>query len=543
MDDSNFLCVNCFSPYEPGEDRNSVCPHCGYNNRIPRPQGALPAMVKLHDRYLIGRVTYVNSEGITYNSYDTATDKRVDVREFFPFRLSYREKNKIYPNDGLEELYRRYSREFAEMARGIAKLSTSGGIVPLLDAFKDNNTSYLVYRHYTGVSLSSYVKKKGPLPWEKAKELFIPLMPSLSSMYRFGVKHLGVSPETLRICDDGRLRLTGFSIPSVRVAVSKLKPDLVPGCAAFEQYSQIYDCGETTDVYGYAASLFFALTGSLPENAIDRNKNPRLLIPRGISSSLPRNVLRALSNALQVRQETRTGSFERFRTELTSSTRILSDTSETEAITRLPGTRQYTPQKRRGLPVRLWLILSFFIALGVLGGSSYYVVTHTDYFDKAYNQTLDLVEGSDSTAAETVSVPDMVGDKYSDWLSLVSQDDSYQFSITVSEELFSSDVSAGCIISQNPSGGGRVEKGGTVYLVVSRGPTTQTLPSIKGKKFSKIKSTLEELGLTPVEVNEPSSTIKSGVVLGYSDYEEGDTVEYGSTIRVRVSSGSDSSDG
>ncbi len=112
--------------------------------------------------------------------------------------------------------------------------------------------------------------------------------------------HLGISPDTLLIMRDGKMKLGSFSIGAVRQMDTDLPPELIPGCAAVEQYIMGDTLTEATDVYGFAASLFFALTGALPPEAPRRRSDARLLIPNAVMRSLPPYVISALANALQV---------------------------------------------------------------------------------------------------------------------------------------------------------------------------------------------------------------------------------------------------
>ncbi len=84
----------------------------------------------------------------------------------------------------------------------------------------------------------------------------MPVLSALSAIHAAGIRHLGISPDTLHIMKDGRMKLDGFCIGAVRRMNSDLPPDLVAGCAAMEQYVMDYLPNEATDVYGFAASLF-----------------------------------------------------------------------------------------------------------------------------------------------------------------------------------------------------------------------------------------------------------------------------------------------
>lgn len=536
------LCVNCMKPIDLTIGKGEICPHCGYNNRTPQIEGALPYRSALKQRYILGRVRAKNSEGFTYTALDTGSGKRVDIREFAPTEICTRNNKRIYPYDGYADLYSELRQEFSEVARGLVKIRTSNAVFRMIDAFQDNNTSYLVFEHHPSETLRSYIKRNGSLSWNQAKELFVPMMGSLSAMHRSGLMHLGISPDTLRVCGDGKMRLSDFCIPTVRQTGTDLAPDLVSGCAAYEQYSTLFDCAETTDVYGFAASLLFALSGTLPKSAIERNKDPKLLIAKEVLHSLPENVIKALAAALQVKQENRTGSFERFRVELTESSRQLSNMSETSAIRDLPGSYDYTPQRRRGLPTKFFLIFSFVLSAAVFALAGYWLVTDYDIAGKITGYIDKIETETENNTVETVTVPDMVGDSYTDWLTQLQDSTVYQFTLNVTSEEFSDEYAEGIIMHQTPAGEGRVEKNGAVDIVVSKGSTTRTLPDIRGIKFSEALTTLEDMGFVVEKTETYSSGVNSGVCICYGgDFNTGDSLEYGSTVEVLVSIGRDPS--
>jgi len=101
--------------------------------------------------------------------------------------------------------------------------------------------------------------------------------------------------------------ITGFAVNAVRRRGTLLIEELYPGCAAVEQYSSKAVCGEMSDVYALAATMFYALTGSLPKEAPERLNDQRLLISKEVLKNLPPFAVTAIANALQVKQETRTG--------------------------------------------------------------------------------------------------------------------------------------------------------------------------------------------------------------------------------------------
>lgn len=116
---------------------------------------------------------------------------------------------------------------------------------------------------------------------------------------------------------------------------------------------------ESTDVYGFAASLFFALTGELPQDALKRREDPRLLIPTNILRTIPPHVVTALANALQVMPDKRTTTFERLRAELSAAPTITATIEGPELSEGLEN--REPPQKKEHTAA--WMLIPCLVAL------------------------------------------------------------------------------------------------------------------------------------------------------------------------------------
>ena len=530
------LCRNCFAalPEGPG---NIPCPSCGWDNSKSQPRDALPFDTVLAGRYQVGRAKARNGEGFTYAALDLTNRKTVEVREFFPTPLAAREGVMVEPVSGQASLFGQYLDDFIELSKGISRLREVSVVQSVLEIFQENGTAYTVYEDVPSMSLRRFVEQSGGgLGWNQVNTLFQPVLSALGLMNSLGLCHLGVSPETVRITREGRLLMTGFSIQAARHAGSGIEPDLYPGCAAVEQYDPKAVCGEVTDVYGFTATLLYCLTGQLPLAAPKRLQDQRLMISREVLKTLPPFAVTAIANGMQVKQSLRTGSFQRFKTELSSAPSIVNQVDETDAIRRLPPVELDLP-KNRGLPPVVWLLGSCVITLVAL------LIVASLWLGEQGMSFADIkkIFQDSSSAAQTLEVPQMVNESYEEWEQQVGQD-PYDFTLKISTREFSDTVEEGNIISQDPFPGETIAPGGTVLVTVSKGSATRTLPGIDGISFADLQTALTEDGFSPVKVEEASDDIEAGYVIRYQDNAPGDALEYGSTVTVVVSTGPQSGD-
>jgi serine/threonine-protein kinase len=79
---------------------------------------------------------------------------------------------------------------------------------------------------------------------------------------------------------------------------------------------------------------------------------------------------------------------------------------------------------------------------------------------------------------------------------------------------FSARVAKGSVIGTNPAIGSRVSKGGTVLLIVSKGPHMIAVPQVTGSPLATAQAALRHAGLVPGKVvQQTSTTIASGIVI------------------------------
>ena len=108
------------------------------------------------------------------------------------------------------------------------------------------------------------------------------------------------------------------------------------------------------------------------------------------------------------------------------------------------------------------------------------------------------------------------------------------------EEVFSGEVEAGKIISQNPQAGTQLEKGAVIMLRVSLGPeqTQVKIPNLIGQSEMDAIVILTELGLTPGEITQTTNDDPTLVdKICYQSYSVGAYVDAGTTVDMKISVG------
>lgn len=495
MINPNNLCPGCMNE----KVTEGKCPICGYNPEEPQNPSYLAPGYMLDARYCIGKVIDQNGESVTYLGYDTVTATTVNIREFMPVGLCERDVDgaTIIMLSGCEYSFNDSLEKFIELSRELFRLNELPALFDVLDVRESNNTAYRVTRDVPGISLREFLMRNGGiLKWDQARSLFAPLVASISALHKAGIVHRGISPDTLIVGKDGKLRLNGFLIPECRTAKSALTSQLFPGFAAVEQYGVAGTQGPWTDVYAFAATIYRTLVGNPPPEATERLENDNMTIPAKIARETPKAVLETLANALQVLPDDRTQNIDDMRRGLSVSSvqvsagvgvgvgvgtgvqagQVIANNQRNAAPQRAE-----KPKKKKGtglyglvagiVTAFLLAVIIFFVlyTLGVFSGDS---------DTTSSGNGLESVQSFTSVPSELESLPsatngklelvNFVGHNYTDVILNQDYKDNLKFKISYKE--YSDEYMKGQIISQNPKVGEIVDVGTTVEMVVSLGP-------------------------------------------------------------------------
>lgn len=136
-----------------------------------------------------------------------------------------------------------------------------------------------------------------------------------------------------------------------------------------------------------------------------------------------------------------------------------------------------------------------------------------------------------------VTIPKVEGRKLEQAESLLSQ---MNLSYEISSKQFSDIIPEGSVIKQLPAAGAKVKSGRPVYITLSKGKEKVVVPALKNKTLREARIELMKRGLVlgnvEYEYNEETpkdSVFSQSIIIG-------EKVEFGDTVSVKVSLGSES---
>ncbi|MCG8380556.1 MAG: SUMF1/EgtB/PvdO family nonheme iron enzyme, partial [Proteobacteria bacterium] len=293
---------------------------------MDNPRNALSPGYQLH-WYTIKKILGQGGFGITYLAEDTNLDQEVAIKEFLPVEMAVRDQSaSVHPVSGeYGEQFKWGLDRFMSEAQTLARFKHPN-IVRVFTVFPENNTAYMVMEYEHGRGLHELLKNKNTLSEAKLKAIVLPILDGLKKVHAAGFIHRDIKPANIFIREDGSPVLLDFG--SARQSFGQQTRTLTtmvsPGFAPFEQYVSKSDKqGPWTDIYGLGATLYRAVIGVSPAEAMDRSEGllhserdsfikASDLKPEGYSSEL----LAAIDHALAFKPEDRPQSIAAWQSEI-----------------------------------------------------------------------------------------------------------------------------------------------------------------------------------------------------------------------------------
>lgn len=300
------FCANCMKKTE-GQKR---CPHCGYQSKDGNASMRhLPPGTVLAERYVLGKVLGQGNFGITYIAMDTLFESVIAVKECFPRNHVYRNVTEgtghnvcLYEEENQAD-YEQMMEKFLDEAKRLTQFREVEGIVSVHDFFHENNTAYIVMEYVKGVSLKEYIEEHGPMNGEWVLGHMDLLMNALEQIHKTGLIHRDISPDNIIVTPEEKFELIDFG--SVRETNAEIEKSLTVvfkrGFSPAEQYRSRGKQGVWTDVYAICATIYFCLTGNVPDESLERifvDEVPSLLMMNQVD--LSRSQKKAIMKGISV---------------------------------------------------------------------------------------------------------------------------------------------------------------------------------------------------------------------------------------------------
>jgi serine/threonine protein kinase len=269
---------------------------------------ALPSGFRLAE-YRILEVLGEGRFGITYLCEDTLLNVQVAIKELLPVELVTRSNDAtvVSVTRSATGGFVRAKQRFIEEGRMLSRLDHPR-VIRAVRLLELNDTAYLVMEFVCGSTLRAWIRANPNPSEEWLTEISLELLDGLECIHREGFLHWDISPDNIMIRDSGSPLLLDFGSARAVLNTGRNSINVVRhGFSPIEHYQSLAPQGAFSDIYSLAATIIYAMTGSIPPKAIDRlgDYDPYKPLARRMRSRYSRSLTKAISSAFAVHSQAR----------------------------------------------------------------------------------------------------------------------------------------------------------------------------------------------------------------------------------------------
>ena len=483
--------------------------------------------------------------------------------------------------------------EFSEDTNFVSKFRTEAqsaavlehpNIVNIYDVGSENGIHYIVMEYVEGITLKTYIGKKGQLTYKEALSIAIQVGRGIQAAHAKNIVHRDIKPQNIIISTDGKVKVTDFGIARA-VSENTIHSDVMGSVhyASPEQARNGY-VSNRSDIYSLGIVMYEMVTGRVP---FDGDSTVAVAIqhlqdemdpPSKYAPNLPISLEKIIQKCTQKSPDRRYDSMESLLIDLRKAllnpnedfvtlvpfsqdkTRVLTDDEVNEIKKKTEAVKQDEPEPEEddmseyddddaeegrflnskmekivGIMRIVVAIIIVIIVVYILG--SFFDVFH--FGSKKNNSKNDTLVSED--AAESVVMIDLKGKTLDE-----AKTDLKKLGLNVTEAgtEISDTYEKGQIIDQDVAKGETVNTGTTIKVTVSAGSEEENakdvdVPDVTGKTAEAAMAKLEDNNLTVSREFEFSNDVPSGQVIR-QDPKAGKTVKEGTKVTIYVSQGTES---
>lgn len=513
------------------------------------------------------------------------TGGMADVYRAMDHRLNRYVAVKILKNEYSEDT--KFVTKFRQEAQAVACLSHPN-VVAVYDVGEEQGMHFIVMEFVEGITLKSYIEKKGKLSVREAVGIGIQIASGLEAAHNSHIIHRDIKPQNILISRDGTAKVTDFGI--AKAASSNTITASAMGSVHYISPEQARGgfSDEKSDVYSLGVTMYEMLSGTLPftgESAVAvalAHIQEEAVPLTAMDATIPKGISDIVAKCMQKKADFRYPTsadliadlkmflqdpegeygvvkplYENTDTIFIKPTDVNRVKAASQTTTGDSGMTAAEPEDKKAgeedsgevdpklekaliggsivVAIIIGIVIIYVIGkvFGFWGGASGSTeATPTPEVTSSAASATATPEASDS--AQKVTVENVAGMTTEKAKTALSQ--KGLSNVKVSEQQ-SDTVSAGKVISTDPEAGTEVEKDAEITLIVSSGTSTVQVPSVASMTVSKAKSTLAAEGFNAVEGSKVySDTVKAGLV-AYSNPKGGAQASKGATITLYISKG------
>src|SRR5581483_7112139 len=412
------------------------------------------------NRYEIERELARGGMADVFLARDQLLDRPVAVKVLFP---------EFARDPSFVERFRREAQHAASL--------NHPNIAAVYDWGQERGTYFIVMEYVEGRSLRDIIRTEGRIPAYETARVGAEIADALAFAHRHGVVHRDIKPGNVLITATGQVKLTDFGIAANPADATQglTQTGSVMGTATYFSPEQArgFTVDGRSDVYSLGVVMYEMVTGVPPfsgESPVAVSMKHVREVPRMPSTIEPdvppvleSIILAAMAKSVDARYQSADDlradllNFQRGRPVMAAPAAVVPAGADQLAMTAAAAqTRRVTPREPPPPPNRRWgTIIATVIGLGLLAAVVIAVL---------------VTQGDNGGGGATlVDVPSVVSQKVEDATTALQR---LGFKVSQLQDQTSTQP-PGTVISQDPAGGRKADKGSTIVLTISS--TTATV--------------------------------------------------------------------
>ena len=495
-------------------------------------------------------------------------------------------------------------QEFSEDINFVTKFRTEAqsaaglehpNIVNIYDVGSEKGMHYIVMEYVEGITLKTYIEKKGQLSFKEAVSIAIQVGRGIEAAHNKGIIHRDIKPQNIIISTEGKVKVTDFGI--ARAASSNTISSDVMGSVHYSSPEQARNgfVDGKSDIYSLGIVMYEMVTGRVPFDGDTtvavaiQHLQEEMVTPSAYAPDLPISMEKIILKCTLKNPDRRYESMAAVLTDLRKAlvspdedfvvmvpaanqdkTRIIADDDlkqikkesgsiylKSDAIVRAQeeameeeddGDEFYdedddgelNPKLEKAITIMgigaAVIIVIIIVALvvnlfGGFGGGSKKDTQSTQ--STQTTQSSSSSETADSKEENGIEVPNLADKTFEEAKAELN---GLGLGIENKGEVSSDEYEEGKIANQDPAAGQMVEKNTTIGVVISNGKGSIEVPDVVGKKEAEAVSELNEEGFKPDKTYAYSDTVQEGFVISQTP-AKGSMAKKGDTITIEISQG------
>ena len=420
-------------------------------------------------------------------------------------------------------------------------------IVNIYDVGSENGLYYIVMEYVEGITLKTYIEKKGQLSFKESASIAIQVARGIEAAHNKNIIHRDIKPQNIIISTDGKVKVTDFGI--AKATSSNTISSDVMGSVHYASPEQARNgCVDgRSDIYSLGIVMFEMVTGRVPFDGDTtvavalQHLQEEIARPSIYAPDLPISFEKIILKCTQKTPDRRYQTIEEL---LTDIRRSLAHPDE-DFVTIAPlvdggKTKVISPEELDKIKEGRGVAEDLNDDDTDADNGDEYADDEDDESQHTESQTQTESESESETQTETEGqMIEIRGMSVEDAQKAV---DRLKLDLTVfAFETKQSDEKDGTILEQDVKGGDTVKRGSQINVVIAgKGDSTSEMvkvPSVIGKTKSSAKSTLESAGFSVTfEYGDYNDSVAADVVTAQSPSAKKQAAK-GSTVTVTLSPG------